>query len=143
MGEKWQGSSYPDRRVLVFSSGDHDDEMLSMNSYSNIVSINKGKLGISRMSLQKTTSDGGFADDALGIMWDNGRKVYIDWQGNAVFNGTVKVNGTRPLSTRSDLINTLSTLSDAIRDESTVEGMREAIRNAITGLIGQLEADQT
>lgn len=144
VGEKFQSSSYPDRRVLAFTSGNHSDEVLSLYSQDGLVKINKGKLGISRMSLQKTTSDGGFADDSLGIRWDNSKRLFdIDWQGNAIFQGTIKANGTRPLSTRSDLINTLSTLSDAIRNESTVEGMREAIRNAITGLIVQLEADQT
>jgi hypothetical protein len=38
-----------------------------------------------------------------------------------------------------DLIKTLSTLRNATKDETTIEGLRDAIGNAIGGLIEGLE----
>ena len=87
VGEKWNGSNQPSVRLLAFRSGTSD--MLTLNNGNDTVSINKGKLSISRMSIQKATSDDGFADDSLGIVWDNIKRVNIDWQGNAKFDGAV------------------------------------------------------
>ena len=43
-------------------------------------------------------------------------------------------------STRKDLIETLSTLRNATKDETTIEGLRDAIGNAVGGLIEKFEA---
>jgi hypothetical protein len=44
------------------------------------------------------------------------------------------------IGTRS-LINTLSTLRNATKDETTLEGLRDSIGNAIGGLIEKYEAE--
>lgn len=54
------------------------------------------------------------------------------------FNGTVYSNGS-PLTRTVDLIKTLSTLRNATKDETTLEGLRDAIGNAIGGLIEEFE----
>jgi hypothetical protein len=43
----------------------------------------------------------------------------------------------------SDLIETLSTLRNATKDETTIEGLRDAIGNAVGGLIEKFEAMQS
>ena len=88
VGEKWDSNNRPNDRLLAFRSGNVD--MLTLNNGNDNVFINKGKLAISRMSIQKATSDDGFADDSLGIVWDNTKRVNIDWQGNAKFEGEIK-----------------------------------------------------
>ena len=59
--------------------------------------------------------------------------------GDATFTGSVTVDGNRPVSTKLDLINTLATLRNATKDETTLEGLRDSIGNAIGGLIENLE----
>ena len=55
------------------------------------------------------------------------------------FSGTVYANGS-PLTRATDLIETLSTLREATRDETTLEGLRDALSDAIGGLIQKFEA---
>jgi hypothetical protein len=59
--------------------------------------------------------------------------------GDATFSGTVTVEGNRPVSTKADLIETLSTLRNATKDETTLEGLRDALSDAIGGIIQDLE----
>jgi hypothetical protein len=63
----------------------------------------------------------------------------VDNDGNGTFHGTLKVEGTRPVSTKADLIEILSTLRNATKDETTLEGMRDALSDAIGGIIQDLE----
>ena len=49
------------------------------------------------------------------------------------------MNGDPIIGARS-LINTLSTLREATKDETTLEGLRDSIGNAIGGLIETFEA---
>ena len=58
--------------------------------------------------------------------------------GNAVFAGTVSDN-SGPLMSKRGLISTLSTLRQATQNETTLEGLRDSIDNAIGGLIENLE----
>lgn len=58
---------------------------------------------------------------------------YLDADGNSIIGSTPSVSPTQ-------LIETLSTLRDATRDETTVEGLRDSIGNAIGGLIEKFEA---
>ena len=46
-----------------------------------------------------------------------------------------------PLTTHTNLINALSTIRESTRDETTVEGLRDAIGNAIGGLIEKFESE--
>jgi hypothetical protein len=62
--------------------------------------------------------------------------------GAATFSGTVTVEGNRPVTTTLDLIETLATLRNATKDETTLEGLRDAIGNAVGGLIEKFEAMQ-
>jgi hypothetical protein len=57
---------------------------------------------------------------------------------NAYFSGTVYSKGS-PLTRTVDLIKTLSTLRNATKDETTLEGMRDALSDAIGGIIQDLE----
>jgi hypothetical protein len=65
--------------------------------------------------------------------------------GNIVSTGTV--NGTRvvqdgsPVIDAKGLISTLATLRNATKDETTLEGLRDSIGNAIGGLIEKFEAE--
>jgi hypothetical protein len=56
--------------------------------------------------------------------------------------GTVITDTGVAISTR-DLIETLATLREATKDESTIEGLRDAIGNAVGGLIEKFEAMQS
>lgn len=63
---------------------------------------------------------------------------------DAYFSGEVHAdeflrNGV-PVPTAKDLIETLSTLREATRDETTLEGLRDALSDAIGGLIQKFEA---
>jgi len=62
--------------------------------------------------------------------------------GDGYFSGDVYANGS-PLTRTSDLIETLSTLREATQDETTLEGLRDSIGNAIGGLIEKFEAMQS
>ena len=64
----------------------------------------------------------------------------LDANGNVTFGGTV--NGVRSLIGAKDLIETLSTLRNATKDENTLEGLRDAIGNAVGSLIDKFEAIQ-
>ena len=57
------------------------------------------------------------------------------------FKNIYKQGGT-PVTTTRDLIETLSTLREATKDETTVKGLRDAIGNAVGGLIEKFEAMQ-
>jgi hypothetical protein len=64
-------------------------------------------------------------------------KLQVD--GDAYFTGDVYANGS-PITRATDLIETLSTLREATRDETTLEGLRDALSDAIGGLIQKFEA---
>ena len=66
----------------------------------------------------------------------------MDGNGDATFSGSVTVEGNRPVTTTRDLIETLSTLRNATKDETTIKGLRDAIGNAVGGLIEKFEAMQ-
>lgn len=72
----------------------------------------------------------------------------LDGQGNGIFKGTVTSTNTRsdliiqdgsPVIDAKGLISTLSTLRNATKDETTLEGMRDALSDAIGGLIEKFE----
>ena len=56
--------------------------------------------------------------------------------------GNTRAGGQLLLGTR-DLIETLSTLRNATKDETTIKGLRDAIGNAVGGLIEKFEAMQS
>jgi hypothetical protein len=56
------------------------------------------------------------------------------------FSGNLYKNGsTSPLINGTDIIKTLTTLRNATKDETTLEGLRDSIGNAIGGLIEEFE----
>jgi hypothetical protein len=59
---------------------------------------------------------------------------------NGYFSGSVTLRSGVALGSR-DLIETLSTLRNATKDETTLEGLRDSIGNAIGGLIEKFEAE--
>jgi hypothetical protein len=81
------------------------------------------------------SAEGGKFDlGSSGFRW---RTVY----GTVGRLGTVITDTGVAISTR-DLIETLSTLRNATKDETTLEGLRDAIGNAVGGLIEKFEAMQ-
>jgi len=71
----------------------------------------------------------------------NRERMRIDADGRVDITGSLYVNGTPKIGTK-ELIETLSTLRNATKDETTVKGLRDAIGNAVGGLIEKFEAMQ-
>jgi hypothetical protein len=65
-------------------------------------------------------------------------RMRIDANGRVDITGSLYVNGN-PKIGADDLIRTLETLRNATKDETTLEGLRDAIGNAIGGLIEEFE----
>lgn len=94
-------------------------------------------------SIALASQSGGTADGEAAIkLKNNGTSTFeyaikaadfLDANGNSIIGSTRSVSPTQ-------LIETLSTLRDATRDETTVEGLRDSIGNAIGGLIEKFEA---
>jgi hypothetical protein len=65
-------------------------------------------------------------------------RMIIDGNGRVDITGSLYVNGT-PKIGYQELISTLATLRNATKDETTLEGLRDSIGNAIGGLIEEFE----
>ena len=75
--------------------------------------------------------------------WDGNAgiaRLIMEENGNAYFHGNVYKNGSTPLISARDMIEAFTTLRNAVRDEQTVESLRESITNCIGGLIEKWEA---
>ena len=75
--------------------------------------------------------------------WDGNKgisRLYMEDDGDAFFHGNVYKNGSTPLISARDMIEAFTTLRNAVRDEETVEALRESITNCIGGLIEKWEA---
>ena len=68
--------------------------------------------------------------------------ITIDANGRVDITGSLYVNGTPKIGT-VDLIKAFSKLRDAVKDEETVESLKESITNCIGGLIEEWEAMQS
>ena len=68
------------------------------------------------------------------------QRMRIDSEGRVDITGSLFVNG-QPKIGYSELLTTLVTLRSATMDETTVEGLRDSIANAIGGLIEKFEAE--
>jgi len=107
-----------------------------------------GSIGVSSGNAYFATTEFGIKPTNVGLVstdttgaaqvgvHDIGGKDY-PWK-DAHFSGTVYANGS-PLTRATDLIETLSTLRNATKDETTLEGLRDAIGNAVGGLIEEFE----
>jgi len=69
---------------------------------------------------------------------------FLDTNGNGRVTGTWGSNkiiaGGHLVTTADDLITTLNALRDATKDETTLEGLRDAIGNAISTLVSDLQS---
>ena len=75
--------------------------------------------------------------------WANNQLgMSIDKDGRVDITGSLYVNGTPKIST-VDLIKAFSKLRDAVKDEETVESLKESITNCIGGLIEEWESMQS
>jgi hypothetical protein len=74
--------------------------------------------------------------------WQTGlvKVMTLDVSGNLRVAGTVS-GDQGPLIAKNELITTLATLRNATKDETTLEGLRDSIGNAIGGLIEKFEAE--
>jgi hypothetical protein len=71
----------------------------------------------------------------------NSEKMQITADGRVDIAGSLYVNGTPKVGT-VDLIKAFSKLRDAVKDEDTVEALKESITNCIGGLIEEWESMQ-
>lgn len=70
-------------------------------------------------------------------------RMQLDNSGNLYALGNIyKQNGT-PVMATSDMVKAFSKLRDAVKDEETVESLKESITNCIGGLIEEWEAMQS
>jgi hypothetical protein len=76
-----------------------------------------------------------------GSFADNQRRLTINNSGRVDITGSLYVNGTPKVGT-VDLIKAFSKLRDAVKDEDTVEALKESITNCIGGLIEEWESMQ-
>ncbi len=122
----------PDGRVYingVLQLGDSngtEDTQLSMAGPANSTAVIKA--GRKSMGFEFANPDGTL--------------MSISSSGRVDITGSLYVNGTPKIGT-SELIETLSTLRNATKDETTLEGLRDAIGNAVGGLIEKFEAMQS
>ena len=65
--------------------------------------------------------------------------MHLTGSSNLTVNGNIYKNGGTPVASTVDLITALTTLRNATKDETTLEGMRDALADAIGGLIENLE----
>jgi hypothetical protein len=151
--DQWQ----PNTAVTVDASGDatfSGNALFQGGTEKNgIATTTSGTLAEIQMG---TTPGNSGLRGLLGFTRDTGIFTYshesggtatehlsIDQFGNATFSGTVSApNITRngsPVIDAKGLIKTLSTLRNATKDETTLEGMRDALADAIGGLIENLE----
>ena len=80
-------------------------------------------------------------DDRSLQLWSNSaERMRIKASGDTVFSGSVSDN-QGPLMSKRGLITTLATLRKATQDETTLEGLRDSIGNAIGGLIEKFEQE--
>ena len=103
---------------------------------------NDTEIAISFKKKDATESIRIYSDESADLkFWDgvNGiNRMRLDVSGNMTVHGTVYANGS-PLTSTRELISTLSTLRNATKDETTLEGMRDALSDAIGGLIEKFE----
>ena len=70
-------------------------------------------------------------------------RMQLDNSGNLYAYGNIyKQNGT-PVMATSDMVKAFSKLRDAVKDEETVESLKESITNCIGGLIEEWESMQS
>ena len=85
-----------------------------------------------------------YSDEGRAIsFWDGEQgisRLHMEQDGDAFFHGNVYKNGSTPLISARDMIEAFTTLRNAVRDEETVENLRESITNCIGGLIEKWEA---
>ena len=81
---------------------------------------------------------------AIGYMADPTRSNSIALKAGATafdVTPTQAIFNNSPLTTHTNLINALSTIRESTKDETTIEGLRDAIGNAIGGLIEKFESE--
>ena len=83
-----------------------------------------------------------YTDWGVGTDITPTKRMSIDYNGRVDIYGSLYVNGTPKIGT-VDLIKAFSKLRDAVKDEETVESLKESITNCIGGLIEEWEAMQS
>ena len=78
--------------------------------------------------------------------WDpvlSQQRMQLDKSGNLFVFGNIYKNNSTPVMATSDMVKAFSKLRDAVKDEETVESLKESITNCIGGLIEEWEAMQS
>ena len=83
-----------------------------------------------------------YTDWGVGTDITPTKRMSIDYNGRVDIYGSLYVNGTPKIGT-VDLIKAFSKLRDAVKDEETVESLKESITNCIGGLIEEWESMQS
>ena len=134
-------------RLTIDASGDATFSG-KVNAGGGVILNGKGGLNCDQNeNLLPISSNGAIEDGVVNLGRDTTGGVLAHRFKDGYFTGTVNSNFVRMSSglavgTR-DLIETLSTLRNATKDETTLEGLRDAIGNAVGGLIEKFEAMQS
>lgn len=83
-----------------------------------------------------------YTDISVGSDANPTKQMSIDYNGRVDITGSLYVNGTPKIGT-VDMIKAFSKLRDAVKDEETVESLKESITNCIGGLIEEWESMQS
>lgn len=109
---------------------------------SSGATVSSGPAGSVKSSIQLFGEDAGSNQNTMRFYTNSIERMRIDTNGRVDITGSLYVNGNPKIGT-AELIETLSTLREATKDETTLEGLRDAIGNAVGGLIEKFEAMQS
>ena len=79
-------------------------------------------------------------------IWDpvlSQSRMQVDNSGNLYAYGNIYKNNSTPVIATSDMVRAFSKLRDAVKDEETVESLKESITNWIGGMIEEWESMQS
>ena len=135
----WTGDGSLSQAMTI----DADGKVEVANGFSGSISAlgifrkNVGGVYFADSNVLPAGTDGWAANDVMSLGSDYNRFKNCYLTGSVVSTRSGVLIGSR------DIIETLATLRNATKDEETLEGLRDAIGNAVGGLIEKFEAMQS
>jgi hypothetical protein len=149
------GSAATENQLVLSGSGkvgigvESPNTKLDIGGNSEILSLTYASDGGSALMAWKNSAGTTLWDMGGGVVASQNEfairnkgtaRFLINSSGRVDITGSLYVNGT-PKIGYQELITTLVTLRNATQDETTLEGLRDSIGNAIGGLIEKFEAE--
>ena len=144
----WEFWANNQERMTINGDGDVSFKNATMSQSSTAVqayliqSNNAGCTLYSGVDGADTGLLGTSTGHSIAFMTNNVKHMTMDVNGRVDITGSLYVNGTPKIST-VDLIKAFSKLRDAVKDEETVESLKESITNWIGGMIEEWESMQS